>query len=177
MHNLTKIRLPASWFLTALAALPLASQAAPVDPVSAQIEHFAAASGVTHWPRLDLCRLVPPEEPSTISGMLLEVHVEGNGSYVIGTIHRAGRCHVPPKLRIKNWPEGKPAGTYVVAGRFLSRYRPVIEIVALMPNEDATGGWPYREKLQKAIDQKICAQPPRGKETDPLCEQLAGQAR
>jgi hypothetical protein len=135
------------------------------DSLDEVLERFAAETGISHWPRLDLCTYEGVEK-GAIVGLFLRVQQSGKQA----RSRWDGRCHVPFLQQVIDWPEHAPLfrgdNAYVVAARLEESddYVPAARILAVMP------GTHDPRHLEDATGRLACRPDPRGKETDRFCK-------
>lgn len=154
--------------LSALILTPLVcrAQASGGDEVEARLAAFAREAAITSWPRLDGCQYSGSFVGVTV-GIVLRVSSKG-----LAESRWDGRCHVPIRHWLTDFPAGLPPGKYIVAATatkedndplrdYVNRRLRILAVFGSAPAADA--------EIQNVIA-RACDVPEALRETDRDCE-------
>jgi hypothetical protein len=100
----------AAFFTCHLLALSICrAQTSGGDEVQARLDTFAREAAITSWPRLDGCQYSASFVGATV-GIVLKVSSKG-----LAESRWDGRCHVPIRHWLTDFPAGLAPGKYIVA--------------------------------------------------------------
>lgn len=142
---------------TAVAETPVTPSLATVEQ---QLVRFEQQAGIALWPQLQGCAYAPFAPEQTV-GVLLTVHgpVGWDKTLTAATGRWDGRCHVPIKHVLLNWPEGKPPGRYLAAVRQAPRQKNYERGDYRLQVEAVFEALPVDEALLAAMMRRVCSQP------------------
>lgn len=156
----------AALYTLILAPLICRAQASSGDEVEVRLDAFARKAAITSWPRLDGCQYSGSFVGVTV-GIVLRVSSKG-----LAESRWDGRCHVPIRHWLTDFPAGLPPGKYIVAATAAnadtdarsdyrnSRLR-ILAVFGSAPSDDAA--------IQHVID-RACAVAETLRETDRDCQ-------